>query len=210
MRQISLRYEFTLKHATSDVMTRRNKPERRKIWSAQGRVPKTLFSTIVQKKCGRNSALCLAVGHPSAWIHLFSCSKVVTKVFLIVFNRLNIQNDTVIVSFLSNRKTPQCIIVRIKWSKCFCEEILRHCYWSFSQGKVIKHTNSPNSTLYISYSTRWENFHVTLLQYVVCGMTKIWCLDSLQVAKDSSVEKLIDKIKNWYFEKEGKKLLFLP
>ena len=25
-----------------------------------------------------------------------------------------------------------------------------------------------------------------------------------QVAKDSSVEKLIDKIKNWYFEKEGK------
>ena len=25
-----------------------------------------------------------------------------------------------------------------------------------------------------------------------------------QVAKDNSVEKLIDKIKNWYFEKEGK------
>ena len=29
-------------------------------------------------------------------------------------------------------------------------------------------------------------------------------MPSLQVAKDNSVEKLIDKIKNWYFEKEGK------
>ena len=34
----------------------------------------------------------------------------------------------------------------------------------------------------------------------------IWLIDELiafQVAKDSSVEKAIDKIKNWYFEKEG-------
>jgi len=27
---------------------------------------------------------------------------------------------------------------------------------------------------------------------------------SSQVAKDNSIEKLIDKIKSWYFEKEGK------
>ena len=34
----------------------------------------------------------------------------------------------------------------------------------------------------------------------------IWLIDELiafQVAKDSSVEKAIDKIRNWYFEKEG-------
>ena len=30
-----------------------------------------------------------------------------------------------------------------------------------------------------------------------------WWLIAFQVAKDSSVEKAIDKIKNWYFEKEG-------
>lgn len=40
-------------------------------------------------------------------------------------------------------------------------------------------------------------------------MSKILCLRSLQVAKDNSVEKLIDKIKNWYFEKEGKICYFI-
>lgn len=64
--------------------------------------------------------------------------------------------------------------------------------------------NGPNAAFSSHFATKR-----TLLKIELICVSKIFCLRSLQVAKDNSVEKLIDKIKNWYFEKEGKICYFI-